>query len=86
MQNYISTLVTHQSTLLNVISYTDINSSLFLNASISCVRCIQYLSDILYVYTKQFFMCPVDDPTWPSETWGMKLGFNVGNIRNRGIH
>ena len=43
-------------------------------------------SYIHYFKSCKFFTCPVDDPTWPSETWGMKLGFNVGNIRNRGIH
>jgi hypothetical protein len=32
----------------------------------------------------QFFVCPTDDPMWPEETWGMKLGFTVGNIRNKG--
>ena len=29
-------------------------------------------------------MCPKGDYLWPESTWGMKLGFSVGNIRNKG--
>jgi hypothetical protein len=29
---------------------------------------------------------PHDDANYPPETWGMKLGFNVKNIRNNGYY
>jgi Fe2+ transport system protein FeoA len=32
----------------------------------------------------QKFVVPEGDARFPVETWGMKLGFNVANIRNRG--
>jgi hypothetical protein len=32
------------------------------------------------------FMVPHDDVNYPVETWGMKLGFSVMNIRNQGAY
>jgi hypothetical protein len=34
----------------------------------------------------QKFVVPQDDVNYPPETWGMKLGFNVTNIRNKGYY
>jgi Fe2+ transport system protein FeoA len=32
------------------------------------------------------FVVPQGDANYPSETWGMKLGSNVNNIRNEGVY
>jgi hypothetical protein len=33
----------------------------------------------------QKFVVPQDDVNYPPETWGIKLGRNVSNIRNKGV-
>jgi hypothetical protein len=35
---------------------------------------------------KGLFVVPTEDAQWPSDTWGMKLGRIVGNIRNSNNH
>ena len=40
--------------------------------------------NVTYDSSSQAFVCPKGDYLWPESTWGMKLGFSVGNIRNKG--